>query len=199
MLRDHGQAQKYYHDIEGYNGRLDSIQAGLLQVKLAHLAGWNQLRRDRAAEYNRLLAENEAVVCPHEPSWSRAVYHLYVIRTQDRDGLMKHLKEAGIATGIHYPVPLHMQKAYASMQYSEADLPVATRVAAEIVSLPMFPQTHFAAAGQGRRTRFGKSLPPPHRAPTSLRNSLCNTHIFCTIASVIHSSSAMGSGKNRKP
>lgn len=140
MLRDHGQARKYYHDIEGYNGRLDSIQAGLLQVKLAHLSGWNQLRRDRAAEYNRLLAENEAVVCPHEPSWSRAVYHLYVIRTQDRDGLMKHLKEAGIATGIHYPVPLHMQKAYASMQYSEADLPVATRVAAEIVSLPMFPQ-----------------------------------------------------------
>ncbi len=140
MLRDHGQARKYYHDIEGYNGRLDSIQAGLLQVKLAHLPGWNQLRRDRAVEYNRLLAENEAVVCPHEPSWSRAVYHLYVIRTQDRDGLMKHLKEAGIATGIHYPVPLHMQKAYASMQYSEADLPVATRVAAEIVSLPMFPQ-----------------------------------------------------------
>ncbi len=140
MLRDHGQARKYYHDIEGYNGRLDSIQAGLLQVKLAHLSGWNQLRRDRAVEYNRLLAENEAVVCPHEPSWSRAVYHLYVIRTQDRDGLMKHLKEAGIATGIHYPVPLHMQKAYASMQYSEADLPVATRVAAEIVSLPMFPQ-----------------------------------------------------------
>jgi len=140
MLRDHGQAHKYYHDIEGYNGRLDSIQAGLLQVKLAHLPGWNQLRRDRAVDYNRLLAENEAVVCPHEPSWSKAVYHLYVIRTQDRDGFMKQLKEAGIATGIHYPVPLHMQKAYASMHYSEADLPVATRVAAEIVSLPMFPQ-----------------------------------------------------------
>jgi len=140
MLRDHGQAQKYHHDIEGYNGRLDSIQAGLLQVKLAHLAGWNQLRRDRALDYNRLLADNEAVVCPHEPSWSRAVYHVYVIRTQNRDGLMKQLKEAGIATGIHYPVPLHMQKAYASMHYSEADLPVATRVAAEIVSLPMFPQ-----------------------------------------------------------
>jgi dTDP-4-amino-4,6-dideoxygalactose transaminase len=140
MLRDHGQAHKYYHDIEGYNGRLDSIQAGLLHVKLAHLAGWNQLRRERAADYNRLLAGNEAVVCPYEPSWSRAVYHLYVIRTQDRDGLMKQLKEAGIATGIHYPVPLHMQKAYASLHYGATDLPVASRVAAEIVSIPMFPQ-----------------------------------------------------------
>jgi dTDP-4-amino-4,6-dideoxygalactose transaminase len=140
MLRDHGQAQKYYHDIEGYNGRLDSIQAGLLQVKLAHLAGWNQLRRDRAVDYNRLLAENEAVVCPHEPSWSRAVYHLYVIRTQDRDGLMKQLKEAGIATGIHYPIPLHQQRAYASLGYEADELPMSTRVAARILSLPMFPQ-----------------------------------------------------------
>jgi dTDP-4-amino-4,6-dideoxygalactose transaminase len=148
MLRDHGQAHKYYHDIEGYNGRLDSIQAGLLQVKLAHLAGWNQLRRDRAVDYDRLLAENEAVVCPHEPSWSRAVYHLYVIRTQDRDGLIKHLKDAGIATGIHYPVPLHMQKAYASLGYEADELPVSTRVAALILSLPMFPQ--LTAAQQAR-------------------------------------------------
>ncbi|HEX4038313.1 MAG TPA: DegT/DnrJ/EryC1/StrS family aminotransferase [Acidobacteriaceae bacterium] len=140
MLRDHGQAHKYYHDIEGYNGRLDAIQAGLLHVKLLHLAGWNAARRERAAEYNRLLAGNDAVVCPYEPSWSRAVYHLYVIRTQDRDGLMKHLKEAGIGTGIHYPVPLHLQKAYAALQHTPADFPVATRVAGEIVSLPMFPQ-----------------------------------------------------------
>jgi dTDP-4-amino-4,6-dideoxygalactose transaminase len=148
MLRDHGQAHKYYHDIEGYNGRLDSIQAGLLQVKLAHLAGWNQLRRDHAVDYNRLLAENESVVCPHEPSWSRAVYHLYVIRTQDRDGLMKQLKEAGIATGIHYPIPLHQQKAYASLGYKADELPVSTQVAARILSLPMFPQ--LTAAQQAR-------------------------------------------------
>jgi dTDP-4-amino-4,6-dideoxygalactose transaminase len=148
MLRDHGQARKYYHDIEGYNGRLDSIQAGLLQVKLAHLAGWNQLRRDHAVDYNRLLAENESVVCPHEPSWSRAVYHLYVIRTQDRDGLMKQLKEAGIATGIHYPIPLHQQKAYASLGYKADELPVSTQVAARILSLPMFPQ--LTAAQQAR-------------------------------------------------
>jgi dTDP-4-amino-4,6-dideoxygalactose transaminase len=140
MLRDHGQAKKYYHDIEGYNGRLDSIQAGLLQVKLRHLAAWNAQRRDRAAEYDRLLAGNDAVTCPYEPSWSRAVYHLYVISTDDRDGMMAHLKEAGIGTGIHYPVPLHLQKAYAHMNYSSQDLPVATRAAGRIVSLPMFPQ-----------------------------------------------------------
>jgi dTDP-4-amino-4,6-dideoxygalactose transaminase len=140
VLRDHGQAKKYYHEVEGYNGRLDSIQAGLLQIKLAHLAAWNGLRRERAAEYNRLLADQEAVACPYEPSWSRAVYHLYVIRTPDRNGLMEYLREKGIGTGIHYPVPLHLQQAYAPMGYQPADFPVSTRVASEIVSLPMFPQ-----------------------------------------------------------
>lgn len=140
MLRDHGQAQKYYHDVEGYNGRLDAIQAGLLQAKLVHLAKWNAQRRDRATEYNRLLAGNDAVSCPYEPSWSRSVYHLYVIRTSDRDGMMRHLKTTGIGTGIHYPVPLHMQKAYASLCYRPEDFPVASQAAAEILSLPMFPQ-----------------------------------------------------------
>lgn len=140
MLRDHGQAKKYHHDVEGYNGRLDAIQAGLLHTKLAHLAKWNEQRRERAAEYKRLLADTATVICPYEPSWSRAVYHLYVIRTADRDGLMEHLKTRGIGTGIHYPVPLHLQKAYSSLHYGEMDFPVAARVAQEIVSLPMFPQ-----------------------------------------------------------
>jgi dTDP-4-amino-4,6-dideoxygalactose transaminase len=140
MIREHGQAKKYYHDMEGYNGRLDSVQCGLLQVKLGHLAQWNARRRDRAAEYDRLLAGNEAITCPYEPSWSRAVYHLYVVRSADRDGLAKHLKAAGIGTGIHYPVPLHLQKAYKGMNYRETDFPVATRLAGEILSLPMFPQ-----------------------------------------------------------
>lgn len=140
MLRDHGQAKKYYHDIEGYNGRLDALQAGLLHVKLGHLTEWTAQRRDRAVEYNRLLAGNDAVVCPYEPAWSRAVYHLYVVRTADREGLMQHLKQAGIGTGIHYPVPLHQQRAYAGLGYKNDDLPVCTRVAAEILSLPMFPQ-----------------------------------------------------------
>jgi dTDP-4-amino-4,6-dideoxygalactose transaminase len=141
MLRDHGQATKYYHDVEGYNGRLDSIQAGLLHVKLAHLAKWNAQRREHAAQYQRLLKSVDgAVLSPSEPSWSRAVYHLYVVRTDDREGLMDHLKKAGIGTGIHYPIPLHLQKAYASMQYSAGDFPVAEKAAGEIVSLPMFPQ-----------------------------------------------------------
>jgi dTDP-4-amino-4,6-dideoxygalactose transaminase len=140
MIRDHGQAKKYYHDIEGYNGRLDAIQAGLLSVKLKHLGEWTMQRRERAAEYNRLLAGNTAVVRPFEPAWSRAVYHLYVIRVADRDGLMAHLKEANIGTGIHYPVPLHLQKVYAHMNLTSEELPVASRVADEVVSLPMFPQ-----------------------------------------------------------
>jgi dTDP-4-amino-4,6-dideoxygalactose transaminase len=140
VLRDHGQVKKYYHEVEGYNGRLDAIQAGLLHAKLAYLTKWNMQRRERANEYNRLLASNEGVSLPYEPSWSRAVYHLYVIRTEDREGLMAHLGKAGIGTGIHYPVPLHLQKAYTSLNYSLEDFPVATRIAAEIVSLPMFPQ-----------------------------------------------------------
>jgi dTDP-4-amino-4,6-dideoxygalactose transaminase len=140
MLRDHGQATKYFHEVEGYNGRVDAIQAGLLHAKLVHLAKWNTQRRDRAAEYNRLLAANDALTLPHEPSWSRAVYHLYVIRTKDRDAMMNHLKKAGIGTGIHYPVPLHLQKAYVSLNYCLEDFPVTRRAASEIVSLPMFPQ-----------------------------------------------------------
>lgn len=141
MLRDHGQAKKYYHDMEGYNGRLDAMQAGFLHVKLAHLARWNTERRERAAAYNRLLSgADDALVRPHEPTWSRAIFHLYVVRTADRDGLMAHLKTAGIGTGIHYPIPLHLQKAYTSLGYQKGDFPVCERVAAEIVSLPMYPQ-----------------------------------------------------------
>jgi len=141
MLRGHGQATKYYHDLEGYNGRLDAIQAGLLHVKLAHLPKWNAQRRERAAEYERLLESAEhGLVPPYEPSCSRAVYHLYVVRSADREGLMDHLKKVGIGTGIHYPIPLHLQKAYTFMNYTRDDLPVTTRVSTEILSLPMYPQ-----------------------------------------------------------
>jgi dTDP-4-amino-4,6-dideoxygalactose transaminase len=141
MLRDHGQAKKYYHDMEGYNGRLDAIQAGLLRVKLDRLSKWNAQRRERAAEYNRLLnAENCGIYPPYEPSWSKAVYHLYVVRTENREGLMNHLKSVGVSTGIHYPIPLHLQKAYKFLNHSVGDFPVSEKVAAEIVSLPMFPQ-----------------------------------------------------------
>jgi dTDP-4-amino-4,6-dideoxygalactose transaminase len=149
MLRDHGQASKYYHDIEGYNGRLDAVQAGLLHVKLTRLEKWNAQRRERAAEYNRLLVSIGAeVVPPYEGLRSRAVYHLYVVRVADREGLMEHLKQMGIGTGIHYPIPLHLQKAYAAMNYRKGDFPVTEKAASEIVSLPMFPQ--LTAAQQAR-------------------------------------------------
>ena len=140
MLRDHGQSKKYFHDLEGYNGRLDAIQAGILHAKLSHLGEWNNQRRNRAAEYNRLLSAGGIVGIPFEPAWSRAVYHLYVIRASDRGGLMQHLKENGIGAGIHYPIPLHLQKAYVSLNYSAGDFSVAERLSTEIVSLPMFPQ-----------------------------------------------------------
>lgn len=140
LLRDHGQAQKYYHDIEGYNGRLDSIQCAFLSAKLPHLEGWNTTRRERAAEYGRLLAEGCGVVLPFEAEDQRSVHHLYVVRTAERDELMEHLKRAGIGTGVHYPIPLHLQKAYAHRAYREGAFPVTERAAKEIVSLPMYPQ-----------------------------------------------------------
>jgi len=140
MLRDHGQVKKYFHDVEGYNGRLDTIQAGILYAKLPYLAEWNKQRRDRTALYNRLLAADQTLSVPYEPSWSRAVYHLYVIRTNNREGLISHLKDAGIGVGIHYPVPLHLQRAYIPLNYGAGDFPVTESLAAEILSLPMYPQ-----------------------------------------------------------
>lgn len=141
MLRDHGQAIKYYHDMEGYNGRMDAIQAGVLHAKLSHLAEWNSQRRERAAEYNRLLmAANCGVKPAYEPSWSNAVYHLYVVRTDSREEMMNHLRRAGIGTGIHYPIPLHLQRAYSCLGNHLGDFPITEKISAEIVSLPMFPQ-----------------------------------------------------------
>jgi dTDP-4-amino-4,6-dideoxygalactose transaminase len=141
MIRDHGQAKKYYHDMEGYNGRLDSIQAGWLSVKLRHLAKWNESRRSHAHQYHELLGEvKDAVALPIETEWTRGVYHLYVVRVQEREAFQAALAEAGIGTGIHYPIPLHLQKAYEHLNYKKGDFPVTERVSAEIVSLPMFPQ-----------------------------------------------------------
>jgi len=138
MLRDHGQARKYYHDLEGYNGRLDAIQAGILRVKLRHLATQNEKRRQAAARYRELLAGIDEVILPAEPDWARAIYHLYVIRTPRRDALQQHMSGNGIGTGLHYPMPLHLQKAYAGRGYAPGDFPVAELVCSEILSLPMF-------------------------------------------------------------
>lgn len=139
MIRDHGQSKKYFHDIEGYNGRLDAIQAGILRVKLKHLPKWTEARRAAAARYNQLFAADAVVTLPYEPTWSKAVYHLFVVRTSDRDQLIKSLASAGIGTGIHYPGPLHLQKAYEALGFVTGDFPITERVAREILSLPMFP------------------------------------------------------------
>ena len=139
MLRDHGQAQKYYHELEGYNGRLDAIQAGFLRIKLCHLDHWNTARRAAAARYGELLSQIPGVTVPFEPETSRAIDHLYVIRTKDRDGLANHLKSQGVFTGLHYPVPVHLQNCYREWGYTPGSLPVTERVASEILSLPMFP------------------------------------------------------------
>jgi dTDP-4-amino-4,6-dideoxygalactose transaminase len=140
MLRDHGQTQKYYHAIEGYNGRLDAIQAGFLSLKLQRLDEWNAMRRSAAQRYNEMFAAVDGrIVTPFEPSWSRPVYHLYVVQVDDRSGVRQELAAANIGTGIHYPVPLHLQKAYAALGYSRGDFPVTEKAAERILSLPMFP------------------------------------------------------------
>lgn len=140
MLRDHGQSRKYYHDMEGYNGRLDAIQAGILRIKLRHLTAWNEKRRDCACRYQELLSSADPEIgLPYEPSWATAAYHLYVVRVQNRDQLEKHLAKAGIGTGIHYPIPLHLQEAYTHLGYKKGDFPIAEELASQIISLPMFP------------------------------------------------------------
>ena len=140
MLRDHGQAKKYYHDVEGYNGRLDALQAGLLSVKLKHLADWNAKRREAALRYQELFQDSGVeLVLPYEPTHSKAVYHLYVVQVADRDRLQAELAQHNVGTGIHYPIPLHLQKAYATMGLGRGSFPVAESAAERILSLPMFP------------------------------------------------------------
>ncbi|HEY2165425.1 MAG TPA: DegT/DnrJ/EryC1/StrS family aminotransferase [Gemmatimonadaceae bacterium] len=139
MIRDHGQSKKYYHDIEGYNGRLDAIQAGFLRVKLRHLEDWNDARGERAQLYGQLLAGSAEVALPYVPSWSKPVFHLYVIQVADRERLQRALGEAGIGTGIHYPIPLHLQKAYDHLGCLKGSFPVSEAAAVRQLSLPMFP------------------------------------------------------------
>jgi len=140
MLRDHGQSRKYIHDFEGYNGRLDAIQAGILHAKLRYLAKWNDQRRENARRYNELFAAvGSALTLPYVPVWSRPVHHLYVVRVADRDRLQADLAQDGIATGVHYPIPLHLLKVYESLGFRPGDFPVTERAASQVLSLPMFP------------------------------------------------------------
>lgn len=140
QLRDHGQDAKYYHELEGYNGRLDAIQAGILRVKLKHLVQWNEKRRTKAHTYRDLFDSADGIVLPFEPDWVRAVYHLYVVRVLNREAARNRLGLANIGTGIHYPVPLHLQTAYVRLGYSKGDFPATERASSEVLSLPMYPQ-----------------------------------------------------------
>jgi dTDP-4-amino-4,6-dideoxygalactose transaminase len=140
MLRDHGQTKKYFHKMEGYNGRLDAIQAGCLRIKLRYLPEWNEKRRRNAYYYNELIGQFDGLITPYESQWTRAVYHLYVIRAGKREQLQQFLSKNGIATGLHYPVPLHLQEAYLPLNQGKGCFPIAESIASELVSLPMFPE-----------------------------------------------------------
>ncbi len=140
MFRDHGQSQKYHHDIVGWNARMDGLQGAVLNVKLKYLDGWNAARHAHAKKYDALLADVAAVTVPSEMQWAKHIYHIYPILLDKRDELMAHLQQQGIASGIHYPVPLHLTVAYAGMNKGLGQCPVSERIAPRLVSLPMFPE-----------------------------------------------------------
>ncbi len=139
ILRVHGSRPKYYHGIIGYNSRLDEIQAAALRIKLRHLDDWNNARAEKAAYYNKLLSELPVVTPYHAPD-RKHIYHLYNIQAEDRDGLMEHLKENGISSGVYYPLPLHLQEVYKDLGYKEGDMPNAETISRKIFALPLYPE-----------------------------------------------------------
>jgi dTDP-4-amino-4,6-dideoxygalactose transaminase len=138
-MRDHGSGKKYYHDLIGHNYRMSEFQAAVLNVKMKHIGEWTEMRRKNAERYNALLDEMK-VITPSELEGVKHVYHLYVVRVKNRDKLQNFLKENGIGTGLHYPIPLHLTQAYAHLGYKKGDFPVAEKLANEILSLPMYPE-----------------------------------------------------------
>jgi dTDP-4-amino-4,6-dideoxygalactose transaminase len=139
-LRDHGSSQKYFHQYIGFNYRLEGIQAAVLNVKLKYIEKWTELRRHHAHTYSEKLKNIDEIKTPREMSYGKHVFHLYVIRAKNRDQLQVFLKEKGISTGLHYPVPVHLQEAYRSLGYREGDFPITETAAHEILSLPLFPE-----------------------------------------------------------
>lgn len=138
-LRNHGRQEKYKHDMIGYGYRLDALQAAVLKVKLAYMETWTQQRRENASHYRQLLADLDLVL-PLEPSYSKSVYHLFVVRTRQREQLLQHLRSRGIYAGIHYPIPLHLQPAFTFLGYQKGDFPNSEQAAEEVLSLPMYPE-----------------------------------------------------------
>jgi dTDP-4-amino-4,6-dideoxygalactose transaminase len=140
VLRDHGQVRKYHHTMVGWNCRMDGIQAAVLSVKLQHLESGNSLRRAHALQYDEMFDGMDEVVTPFAAPYAQHVYHIYAIRVQERDEVMWLLQEKGIQCGVHYPIPVHLQKAYRSLGYTAGALPMSERTALEFISLPMFPE-----------------------------------------------------------
>jgi dTDP-4-amino-4,6-dideoxygalactose transaminase len=140
MFRDHGQSKKYYHKLIGWNARMDGFQGAVLNVKLKHLPAWNEARRKNAKRYTELLSTIDEVIEPVEADDAKHVYHVYVVRVQNRDDFISKLAEKEIFCGIHYPVPVHLQNAYDSLEINHGNCPVAENCAEEYVSLPMFPE-----------------------------------------------------------
>lgn len=140
LFANHGSRKKYWHEIEGVSSRLDAMQAAILQVKLRRVEEWNERRRSLAGLYRQALAGIDGLELPSEAPGCRAVYHLFSIRFRDRDGLSAHLATSHIATGVHYPLPLHLQEAYHYLGLPEGSFPVAERAAREVLSLPMYPE-----------------------------------------------------------
>ena len=147
VLRDHGQIRKYRHSMIGWNCRMDGIQAAVLSVKLQHLDRGNTLRRRHALEYNEAFEKVEEVIRPLAAPYAEHVYHLYPIRVRERDEVMWRLQQKGIQCGVHYPVPIHLQKAYRSLGYEAGRFPVSEGTALEFISLPMFPELTSAQIG----------------------------------------------------
>jgi len=140
ILRDHGQSEKYYHDKIGWNARMDGVQGAVLSVKLNHLPAWNLARREKAEVYNNLLSGVDGLLLPLEADDATHVYHIYAIRTRNRDALLRYLADKDIYCGIHYPVPIHLQAAYSNSGVENSELDVSKRVCSELLSLPMFPE-----------------------------------------------------------
>lgn len=138
-LRNYGESTRYHHVSQGFNSRLDELQAAVLGVKLRHLDAWNRARNELAARYRKVL-EGLPVELPHEAEWATHCYHLFVIRTPRRDELREHLHAAGIGTQLHYPVPVHLQEGYAFLGKPQGSYPAAEKAAAEVLSLPMYPE-----------------------------------------------------------
>ena len=139
-LRNYGEAKKYEHVEKGLNARLDTLQAAILNVKLPHLPGWNRSRASHAAQYRSLLAGCSRVQCQSELPNSTHVYHLFMIQNERRDALKQFLQDRGVQTGIHYPTPIHLQKAYADLGYKKGDFPNAEKTSSRILSLPMYAE-----------------------------------------------------------